>query len=106
MPIVASPSPVRHGLCRLTLRIGGTNYRLRPMPPQPGFHAVWILRKLDSERSAVYTVAHAKGEETLGVPAEILDMPFSFLFDTFLLPFDAFVPELVSGPGPGEAPWH
>jgi hypothetical protein len=47
----------------LTLRIGGTEYRLRPMPPQPGFHTVWTLYKLDPERSAAYTVAHAKGED-------------------------------------------
>jgi hypothetical protein len=33
------------------------------MPPQPGFHAVWTLHKLDPERSAAYTVAHAKGED-------------------------------------------
>jgi hypothetical protein len=33
------------------------------MPPQPGFHAVWTLHKLDPERSDVYTVAHAKGED-------------------------------------------
>jgi hypothetical protein len=63
MSTVASAPPVRHGLCRLTLRIGGTEYRLRPMPPQPGFHAVWTLHKLDPERSDVYTVAHAKGED-------------------------------------------
>ena len=31
-PVGAPPSPVRHGLCRLTLRIGGTDYRAPPLP--------------------------------------------------------------------------
>jgi len=56
--------PVRHGLARLTLRIGGTDYRLRPSPvPPPGFLAVWTLRNLGPERAgAVYSVAQFKGE--------------------------------------------
>ena len=45
-PVGAAPPPVRHGICRLTLRIGGTEYRLRPMPAPPGFRKVWTLRKL------------------------------------------------------------
>ena len=58
--------PVRHGLCRLTLRIGATDYRLRPVPAQPGFRAVWTLRKRDPDRAPVtYTVADpkARGEQ-------------------------------------------
>ena len=58
--------PVRHGLCRLTLRIGATDNRLRPLPDQPGFRAVWTLRKLDPDRAPVtYTVADpkARGEQ-------------------------------------------
>jgi hypothetical protein len=58
--------PVRHGLCRLTLRIGATDYRLRPVPSQPGFRSVWTLRKLDPDRApATYTVADpkARGEQ-------------------------------------------
>ena len=58
--------PIRHGLCRLTLRIGATDYRLRPLPDQPGFRAVWTLRKLDPDRAPVtYTVADpkARGEQ-------------------------------------------
>ena len=31
-PVGAAPPPVRHGICRLTLRIGGTEYAVRPMP--------------------------------------------------------------------------
>jgi hypothetical protein len=38
-------------------------YKLRPAKPAPdGFTAVWILHKLDPERSAVYSVAVPKGE--------------------------------------------
>jgi hypothetical protein len=33
------------------------------MPAPAGFHTVWTLRKQDPERSAVYTVAHAKSED-------------------------------------------
>jgi hypothetical protein len=53
----ASP-PVRHGICRLTLTIGGTDYRLRPHPtPPPGFK-IWTLRKLDPHGpSAAYAIA-------------------------------------------------
>jgi SWIM zinc finger len=59
----APPPPVRHGIARLTLRIGGTDYRLRPMPAPTGFRAVWVLRKLDPHSAAVtYAVAQAKGE--------------------------------------------
>jgi SWIM zinc finger len=50
---------VRHGKCRLTLTIGGTNYTVRPMPPHPGFTAIWCLRKLShlGESAATYAVA-------------------------------------------------
>ena len=58
----APPSPVRHGLCRLTLRIGGTDYRLRPCPPETNVLAAWSLRKLDPHASARYVVAAPKGK--------------------------------------------
>ena len=61
-PVGAAPPPVRHGICRLTLRIGGTDYRLRPMPAPPGFRAVWVLRKLDPHGEAAYSVAAPKGK--------------------------------------------
>ncbi len=62
-PVGAAPPTVRHGICRLTLRIGGTEYRLRPMPAPAGFRAVWTLRKLDPHGPAVtYSVAQPKGE--------------------------------------------
>ena len=61
-PVGAAPSPVRHGICRLTLRIGGTEYRLRPMPAPPGFRKVWTLRKLGEFATATYSVAQPKGE--------------------------------------------
>jgi hypothetical protein len=61
-PVGASPSPVRHGVARLTLRIGGTDYRLRPMPAPPGFRAVWVLRKLDPCGEVTYSVAAPKGQ--------------------------------------------
>jgi hypothetical protein len=59
-PVGAPPPPVRHGMCRLTLRIGGMDYRLRPCPPEPGILAAWILRKLDHD-SARYLVTAPKG---------------------------------------------
>ena len=61
-PVGAAPPPVRHGICRLTLRIGGTEYRLRPMPAPPGFRKVWTLRKLGEFATATYSVAQPKGE--------------------------------------------
>ena len=62
-PVGAAPPPVRHGICRLTLRIGGTEYRLRPIRHQPGFRAVWTLKKLDPHGPVVhYSVAQPKGE--------------------------------------------
>lgn len=33
-------------------------------------------------------IAHSHGEETLGKPISCLDMPFSFVVDTLILPFD------------------
>jgi SWIM zinc finger len=61
-PVGAASPPVRHGTCRLTLRIGGTEYTLRPMPNQPGMRAVWVLKKLDPHGSVVhYSVAQPKG---------------------------------------------
>src|SRR5947209_2560685 len=63
MSTVTTASPVRHGLCGLTLRIGGTDYRLRPLPAPAGFRSVWTLRKLDPEATAVtYSVAVPRGE--------------------------------------------
>ena len=61
-PVGAAPPTVRHGICRLTLRIGATEYRLRPMPAPAGFRAVWTLRKIDPGGEVVYSVAQAKGE--------------------------------------------
>ena len=62
-PVGAAPSPVRHGTCRLTLRIGGTEYTLRPIRNQPGHRVVWVLKKLDPHGPAVhYSVALPKGE--------------------------------------------
>ena len=62
-PVGAAPPPVRHGTCRLTLRIGGTEYRLRPMPAPAGFRVVWALKKLDPHGPVVhYSVALPKGE--------------------------------------------
>jgi hypothetical protein len=61
-PVGAAPPPVRHGIARLTLRIGGMDYRLRPMPAPPGFRAVWVLRKLDTRGEVAYSVAAPKGQ--------------------------------------------
>ena len=61
-PVGAAPPPVRHGICRLTLRIGGTEYRLRPMPAPPGFRKVWTLRNSIRTATATYSVAQPKGE--------------------------------------------
>jgi SWIM zinc finger len=47
-----SPAPVeRHGTCRLTLKIGETEYRLRPFPPAPGsgLKQIWTLRKIQPD---------------------------------------------------------
>ena len=61
-PVGAAPPPVRHGTCRLTLWIGGTEYRLRPMPAPEGFRTVWVLKKLDPHGPVVhYSVAQPKG---------------------------------------------
>ena len=62
-PVGAAPPTVRHGTCRLTVHIKGTDYRLRPMPAPPGFKVVWTLRKIDSGATATYTVAHPKGAQ-------------------------------------------
>ena len=62
-PVGAAPPTVRHGTCRLTLRIGGTEYRLRPMPAPPGFKSVWTLRKLDPGGEVTYSVAAPKGAQ-------------------------------------------
>jgi hypothetical protein len=63
-PPESPPSPaapvVRHGTCRLTITIGATNYTLRPMPPHPGFTAIWLIRKLPHQgegMSSTYAVA-------------------------------------------------
>jgi hypothetical protein len=62
-PVGAAPPVVRHGTCRLTVRIRETDYRLRPMPAPEGFKAVWTLRKLDPHATATYTVATPKGAQ-------------------------------------------
>jgi len=63
-PVGAAPPVVRHGTCRLTVRIRGTDYRLRPMPAPEGFKAIWTLRKLDPHATATYTVAVPKGAQS------------------------------------------
>jgi uncharacterized protein YceK len=40
-------------------------------------------------RSDCRWIAHPEGEEILGLPAVFIDVPFSFVADTFCLPFDA-----------------
>jgi len=62
-PVGAAPPVVRHGTCRLTVRIRETEYRLRPMPAPEGFKVVWTLRKLAPHATATYTVAVPKGEQ-------------------------------------------
>jgi hypothetical protein len=64
----SAPSPAtRHGICRLTLRIGGMDYTLRPMPAPPGFTAVWALRKRDPHGPTVsYAVAAHIGDPNPG----------------------------------------
>jgi SWIM zinc finger len=60
-PVGAYPPPVRHGICRLTIRIHNTEYRLRPCPAEAGILAAWVLRKLDHD-SARYLVTAPKGK--------------------------------------------
>src|ERR1700757_1385387 len=59
----APAAPVRHGKCSLRLSIGGTEYRLIPLTPPPGFKVVWSLRKQATDASAVYQVAVEKGQQ-------------------------------------------
>jgi SWIM zinc finger len=62
-PPSASVPVVRHGKCRLQLRIGGMWYQIRPIRNQPGFRVVWVLKKLDPDGPVVhYSVACPKGE--------------------------------------------
>ena len=57
-PVGASTPPVRHGTCSpLWVRINGVWYTVHTLGDQPGFTAVWQVRKQDPERSAAYTVA-------------------------------------------------
>ncbi len=57
-PVGAGPPPVRHGTCSpLWVRINGVWYTVHTLADQPGFTAVWQVRKQDPEKSAVYTVA-------------------------------------------------
>jgi SWIM zinc finger len=60
-PVGAPPPPVRHGICRLTIRIHNTEYRLRPCPPETHVLAAWSLRKLGPVE-AVYQVTAPKGK--------------------------------------------
>jgi SWIM zinc finger len=60
-PVGAAPSPVRHGMCRLTIRIHTTEYRLSPRPPEAGILAAWQLRKLSASHVARYVVTAPKG---------------------------------------------
>jgi hypothetical protein len=57
-PVGALAPPVRHGSCSpLWVRINGVWYTVHTLGDQPGFTAVWQVRKQDPERSAAYTVA-------------------------------------------------
>jgi hypothetical protein len=63
-PVGASPPPVRHGTCSpLWVRINGVWYTVHTLGDQPGFSAVWQVRKQDPERSAAYTVAQQARKE-------------------------------------------
>ena len=71
-------SPERHGICRLTLRIGGTDYRLRRFPPAPGsgLMAIWTLRKIQADpgRAPVaYAVASDGCESKCACPDHSVD---------------------------------
>ena len=44
-----APSPRSGGTCRLTLRINGVDYRLRPMPAPAGLSIVWTLSKIQPD---------------------------------------------------------
>ena len=59
-PVGAPPPPVRHGICRLTIRIHNTEYRLRPWQPRAGILAEWTLRKLGPDQ-VCYIVTAPKG---------------------------------------------
>ena len=63
-PVTAEPPATqqRHGICRLTLRIGASEYTVRPLPVDKPALAAWSLRKQDKERSAHYTVTATKGQ--------------------------------------------
>jgi hypothetical protein len=60
-PVGAAPPPVRHGICRLTIQIHKTEYRLSPRPPEAGILAAWQLRKLSASHVARYVVTAPKG---------------------------------------------
>ena len=60
-PVGAAPPPVRHGMCRLTIQIHKTEYRLSPRPPEAGILAAWQLRKLSASHVARYVVTAPKG---------------------------------------------
>jgi hypothetical protein len=63
-PVGAGTPPVRHGTCSpLWLRINGVWYTVHSLGAQPGFAAVWQVRKQDPERSAAYTVAQQARKE-------------------------------------------
>ncbi len=64
--VATAPSArtVRHGRTDLQIRIGGTWYKLRTLPPPAGFRVVRTLKKLDPHGPpAIDTVAQAKGED-------------------------------------------
>lgn len=62
-PVTAEPpARERHGICRLTLRIGGTDYTLRPIPATKPELAAWRVTKQDPERSGYYVVIATKGK--------------------------------------------
>jgi hypothetical protein len=60
----AATPPVRHGTCSpLWVRINGAWYTVHSLGDQPGFAAVWQVRKQDPQRSAAYTVAQQARKE-------------------------------------------
>ena len=62
-PVTAEPpARERHGICRLTLRIGGTDYTLRPIPATKPELAAWRVTKQDAERQGFYVVIATKGQ--------------------------------------------
>jgi len=68
--VAEAPAPARpverHGKCSLTLRIGGSEYRLSPAVAGPPIEVVWTLRKIGSVPPAG-PVAYAVASDGLDV---------------------------------------